>query len=63
MRITTAYGGVKHVGVGHAFKFWERRSESDYKQLAKPDPQPPQYVVVDDETIPYEVFLARLGGE
>lgn len=62
MRITTAYGGVKHVGVGHSAPSWERPSESWYKALAQPGPQPPQYVVVGDETIPYEVFLARLGG-
>lgn len=62
MRITTAYGGVQHIGVGQATSPRERPSDSWYKTLAQPDPQPPDEVTVGDETIPYAVFLARLGG-
>lgn len=62
MRVTTAYGGVKTIAIRNHHPTWERPSESLYKQLAQPDPQPPDEVTVGDETIPYEVFLARLGG-
>jgi len=62
MRVTTSYGGVLHVRVGNKHIPWERRAEADYRHLAKPEPQRPDEVTVGDETIPYEVFLARLGG-
>ncbi len=62
MRLITVYGGVKHMSVGRVPAPGERPSESEYKQLAKPEPQLPDEVTVGDETIPYTVFLARLGG-
>lgn len=65
MRITTAYGGIKHVGEGRLHLTSSphvRPSESVYKLLSKPEPMVPEVVTVGDETIPYTDFLARLGG-